>query len=118
MLEILNGKAQKENIGNIKTIEEDLSKITIDNVGKHDIVVASRSLNGILNIKETIANINDNMWSELFLSNKDALLKEMDKYRKTFDKLYNCIRDNDREEMRSMMRISSERRAQFNKVDE
>jgi len=65
-----------------------------------------------------IANINDNMWSELFLSNKDALLKEMDKYRKTFDKLYNCIRDNDREEMRSMMRISSERRAQFNKVDE
>ena len=38
MLEILNEKAQKENIGNIKTIEEDLSKITIDNVGKHDIV--------------------------------------------------------------------------------
>ena len=59
MLEILNGKAQKENIDNIKTIEEDLSKITIDNVGKHDIVVASRSLNGILNIKETIANINE-----------------------------------------------------------
>ena len=59
MLEILNEKAQKENIGNIKTIEEDLSKITIDNVGKHDIVVASRSLNGILNIKETIANINE-----------------------------------------------------------
>ena len=59
MLEILNEKAQKENIDNIKTIEEDLSKITIDNVGKHDIVVASRSLNGILNIKETIANINE-----------------------------------------------------------
>nr|WP_295606596.1 class I SAM-dependent methyltransferase [uncultured Methanobrevibacter sp.] len=56
---VTNEKAQKENIGNIKTIEEDLSKITIDNVGKHDIVVASRSLNGILNIKETIANINE-----------------------------------------------------------
>lgn len=42
MLEILNEKAQKENIDNIKTIEEDLSKITIDNVGKHDIVVASK----------------------------------------------------------------------------
>ena len=54
MLEILNEKAQQENMDNIKTIEEDLSKITIDNVGKHDIVVASRSLNGILNIKETI----------------------------------------------------------------
>ena len=59
MLEILNEKAQKENITNIKTIEEDLTKITIDNVGKHDIIIASRSLNGVLNIKETIANINE-----------------------------------------------------------
>ena len=59
MLEILNEKAQKENINNIKTIEEDLTKITVDNIGKHDIVVASRSLNGVLNIKETIANINE-----------------------------------------------------------
>ena len=59
MLEILNEKARKENIENIKTIEEDLTKITIDNVGKHDIVVASRSLNGVLNIKDTIANINE-----------------------------------------------------------
>ena len=59
MLEILNEKAQKEGIGNIKTIEEDLTNITIDNVGKHDIIVASRSLNGVLDIKETIANINE-----------------------------------------------------------
>ena len=59
MLEILNEKAQKEGIGNIKTIEGDLTNITIDNVGKHDIIVASRSLNGVLDIKETIANINE-----------------------------------------------------------
>lgn len=59
MLEILNEKAQKEEINNIKTIEEDLTKITIDDVGKHDIIVASRSLNGVLNIKETIANIDE-----------------------------------------------------------
>ena len=59
MLEILNEKAQKKNINNIETIEEDLTKITIDNVGKHDIVVASRSLNGVLNIMETIANIDE-----------------------------------------------------------
>lgn len=59
MLEILNEKAQKEEINNIKTIEEDLTKVTIDDVGKHDIIVASRSLNGVLNIKETIANINE-----------------------------------------------------------
>ena len=58
MLEILNEKAKKDNIRNITTIEEDLTKITIGNVGKHDIVVASRSLNGVVNITETIANIN------------------------------------------------------------
>ena len=61
-----------------------------------------------------IARINDEMWSELFLSNREHLLVEMEKYRNTFDKLYNCIKNNDREEMRSMMRISSERREQFN----
>lgn len=62
-----------------------------------------------------IANINDDMWSELFLSNREALLKEMEKYKNTFDKLYDCVKNNDREEMRSMMRISTERRGEFNK---
>jgi len=62
-----------------------------------------------------IARINDEMWSELFLSNRDALLTEMEKYRKAFDHLYDCIKNNDREEMRSMMRISTERRADFDK---
>ena len=61
-----------------------------------------------------IAKINDEMWSELFLSNREHLLTEMEKYRKTFDKLYDCIKKSDREEMRSMMRISSERREKFN----
>ncbi len=64
-----------------------------------------------------IANINDEMWSELFLANREPLLKEMERYRKTFDKLYNCIEKGDREEMRSMMRISSERRMKFNKKE-
>lgn len=62
-----------------------------------------------------IARINDEMWSELFLSNRDPLLKEMEKYKKTFDRLYECVKNNDKEEMRSMMRISTERRNEFNK---
>ena len=62
-----------------------------------------------------IANINDEMWSELFLANRPALLSVMDSYRATFDRLYNCIKNEDREEMRSMMRLSTERRRQFNK---
>ncbi len=62
-----------------------------------------------------IANINDEMWSELFLSNREALLSQMDKYRNTFDKLYKTIQDGDREEMRNMMRLSTERRRRFDK---
>lgn len=62
-----------------------------------------------------IANINDEMWSELFLSNKTALLTQMDAYRETFDKLYNFINNGDREGIRDMMRISTERRREFNK---
>lgn len=62
-----------------------------------------------------IANINDEMWSELFLLNKDALLREMDTYRATFDELYTSIAQGDREKMREMMRLSTERRRLFNK---
>ncbi len=62
-----------------------------------------------------IANINDEMWSELFLANRDALLAEMDKYRNSFENLYRTIKDGDREEMRSMMRLSTERRQKFDK---
>ena len=62
-----------------------------------------------------IANINDEMWSELFLANKQALLAEMDAYRSTFDRLYEYIQNGDRENMRRMMRLSSERRREFNK---
>ena len=61
-----------------------------------------------------IANINDEMWSELFLANRDALLQEMDGYREAFDRLYNTIKDGDREAMRDMMRLSSARRKTFN----
>lgn len=62
-----------------------------------------------------IANINDEMWSELFLSNKEALLRQMDSYREAFDKLYDFINNDDRDSMRRMMRLSTERRREFNK---
>lgn len=62
-----------------------------------------------------IANINDEMWSELFLSNRETLLQEMDNYRQAFDKLYNTIKDGNREEMREMMRLSTQRRKKFDK---
>ncbi|MBO4686365.1 MAG: prephenate dehydrogenase [Lachnospiraceae bacterium] len=62
-----------------------------------------------------IANINDEMWSELFLANKDALLREMDAYRAAFDELRETIASGDREKMREMMRLSTKRRKRFDK---
>lgn len=62
-----------------------------------------------------IARINDEMWSELFLSNKQPLLDEMDKFRASFDALYEKIKNNDRDAVREMMKISTKRRALFDK---
>jgi len=62
-----------------------------------------------------IAKINDEMWSELFLINKEPLLKEMERFRHAFDALERTIREDDREEMRRQMRVSTERRAKFDK---
>ncbi len=62
-----------------------------------------------------IANINDEMWSELFLANRDALLREMDAYRASFDELRETIASGDRERMREMMRLSTARRKRFDK---
>ena len=55
------------------------------------------------------------MWSELFLLNKEALLSQMELFRKHFDDLYNCLKADDREGMKEMMRISTKRRKQFDK---
>lgn len=62
-----------------------------------------------------IARINDEMWSELFLSNRDVLLTEMERFRNTFDELYEKIKEGDRDGMRKMMRLSTERRKLFDK---
>jgi len=62
-----------------------------------------------------IAKINDVMWSELFLMNKEALLAQMDLFAAEFAKLRAYLADGNREEMQKMMRISTARRALFDK---
>jgi prephenate dehydrogenase len=62
-----------------------------------------------------IAKINDEMWSELFLLNRDALLAEMDRFSAEFSALREMLAVGDREGMRDMMRRSTERRALFDK---
>ena len=62
-----------------------------------------------------IAKINEDMWSELFLSNKQTLLKEMDKYMESFERMYDYIKNDDTEGLKEMMRLSTARRSLFDK---
>ena len=62
-----------------------------------------------------IANINDAMWSELFLLNREVLLAEMDKFGREFSQLRDLLAAGDREGLREKMRLSTARRAYFNK---
>ena len=62
-----------------------------------------------------IARINDAMWSELFMENKDALLKQMTLFADKFHELKVMIENGQVEDMRQMMRHSTARRALFDK---
>lgn len=62
-----------------------------------------------------IARINGEMWSELFLLNKKELLRQIDLFSGQLAQLRKAIEEDDREAMKEMMRLSTERRAFFDK---
>ncbi len=62
-----------------------------------------------------IARINDKMWSELFMMNKKELLAQMDRFISVFQDFRNMLANDDVEGMRAAMRVSTERRAWFDR---
>lgn len=62
-----------------------------------------------------IAKINDRMWSELFLCNKDALLAQMDTFAAEFALFRDMLAEGNEEGMREKMRLSTARRGLFDK---
>ena len=62
-----------------------------------------------------IAKINDEMWSELFLANKEKLLAEMKRFKDAFCEMETALIRDDREKLREMMRLSTARRTEFDK---
>ena len=62
-----------------------------------------------------IARINDLMWSELFVANKDVLIEQMDMFINKFGELKSMLETDDIDGMREMMRHSSKRRELFDK---
>lgn len=62
-----------------------------------------------------IARINDRMWSELFMQNREQLLHHMDAFSETFAEFRSMLQQGDVEGMREAMRRSTVRRALFDK---
>lgn len=58
MLNLLREKAVKENISNIKCIKSKIEDLKVDEIGEHDVVVASRSFNGIADIQLELEKVN------------------------------------------------------------
>ena len=62
-----------------------------------------------------IARINENMWSELFMLNKDALLSQMETFITEFNGFYELLKSEDTEKIKEKMIQSTARRALFDK---
>ena len=62
-----------------------------------------------------IAKINEDMWCELFLLNKEELLSQMDLFIDKFNELKSSIEKSDTEKIKSIMRTSTQRRRYFDK---
>lgn len=62
-----------------------------------------------------IARINDQMWSELFMLNRTALLTQMDLFMKEFQDLRAMLEAGDVEGMRRKMQLSTKRRSLFDR---
>ena len=57
-----------------------------------------------------IANINEDLWDELFMNNKQYLLASIERFEEQLDVLKNAIRDNDDETLKVAFRKSTKRR--------
>ena len=64
-----------------------------------------------------IARINEDMWTELFMLNKDQLLKHISQFEVELDKLKIALNQNDTETIKDIMRKSTARRALFDKKE-
>ncbi len=91
----------------------------------HCIAITLMTCNDIENLEKYTANsfrdltriakINDAMWSELFMMNKEALLREMKLFEKKFASLREMLETGDVDGMREMMKQSTVRRAEFDR---
>jgi prephenate dehydrogenase len=135
---IVKGKKSQENDEIVlRNIAKDLGfgKITVTTPTKHDELIAFTSQlthviavslvhsDHLLETKRAtgdsyrdltrIAKINENMWTELFLENKQALLKKINDFEKELDDLKKLIKNDDKESIQTYLKEAKEKRKQF-----
>ncbi len=64
-----------------------------------------------------IARINETMWAELFLWNKENLIGEIDEFATRLETLKQCLKTGDRAGLEAMFRQSTQARAAFDKKE-
>ena len=62
-----------------------------------------------------IARINDKMWAELFLWNTEHLISEIDQFDAALQQMRAALVADDRNKLEEMFRLSTQRRAAFDK---
>ncbi|MTK63731.1 MAG: class I SAM-dependent methyltransferase [Methanobacterium sp.] len=67
MLDLLYQKANKEGINNLTYLQGDMLDISLESIGKKDVVVASRCLNGVMEIETILRKIN-NIGNNVYLT--------------------------------------------------
>ncbi len=64
-----------------------------------------------------IANINVELWSELFFSNKDYLLNDMKRFKVELEKLIAALEKNDEKELKKLLTTAKEKRNSYEKTN-
>ena len=60
-----------------------------------------------------VADINPELWSDLFLANRENVLAEIEKLQKQLDRWHKAVADNDREALKAILKEAGPRRRQL-----
>lgn len=136
---IITPVKENEDVSILKKLGKDLGFLNIEilTIAKHDEIISFLSqlthviAIALMNTHDTdsyinytgdsfrdltrIAKINENLWSELFLTNQKILLKEIDDFKIALDKVEEKIINNDLEGLKSLMKDAKKSRILFDK---
>jgi prephenate dehydrogenase len=60
-----------------------------------------------------VADINPELWSDLFLANRENVIEEIEKYQQQLERWLKALRENDGETLQQMMRDSAAKRREL-----